>query len=181
MKYLNLIPPTYKDKLRLRRVYSLLKKMIITITLYNILLGLIILIARLILVNNFNRIVNETTLVTMANRKVEQDITNMNKQISGVSTIQKKVVPWPEFLVSFSKIVPDGVVINSLQLETDSGAPSTINGRANTREALLTFESELKKTPFLENVNLPFKNKLDKTNAYFTITMTIKMDRVPSF
>lgn len=181
MKNLNLIPPAYKDRLRLRRVYMLLREMIMAVMLYTIFLGITLLIARLVLVNNFTRIVNETTLVTRENRAVEQQIANMNRQISAAQTIQKTAVPWAEFIVAFSKVVPEGVVINSMQMEADANKRSTINGLAKTREALLDFESKLRDTPFIEKVNLPFKNKLDKTDAYFTITLSVKFDKVPLF
>lgn len=176
---LNLIPPTYKDRLRLQRVYSLIKKFLGIVILYTIFLAITMLIARFILENNFQRIVSETTLVTKENRKTEQQISKMNKQIAAAKSIEKKSTPWAEFILALSMLVPDGVVVNSLNFKSTAGNRSTINGHADTRDALLAFEKRLKETPFVENVDLPFKNKQEKNDINFTITLTIKPEVAP--
>ena len=146
--------------------------------LYTISLGIVLLAARYILVSNFTRIVNETTLVTLDKRVSEQQINNINKQIAGAKQIQKTTVPWPEFLAAFAPLVPDGVVINSIQLTADGQQPSTINGQANTREALLDFQTALISAHFITDVYLPFQSLLSKTDADFDITITILFDKI---
>lgn len=170
---LNLIPPVYKEHLRLQRAFSLVKKFLGIVILYTIFLAIVMLVARLILENNFQRIVSETTLVTKENRKIEQQIVKMNKQIGAAKSIQKSTIPWADFMIAFGGLVPDKVVINSLKFESAAGNRSTINGHADTREALLAFEKRLKETPYFEKVDLPFKNKQEKSDIYFTITVTI--------
>ncbi|OGL86851.1 hypothetical protein A3I40_01020 [Candidatus Uhrbacteria bacterium RIFCSPLOWO2_02_FULL_48_12] len=179
MTNLNLIPPAYKDRLRLQRLYSLVKKFLGIVILYTIFLAITMLVARFVLENNFQRIVSETTLVTTENRKIEQQITKMNKQIAAAKSIQKNSVPWAEFTIALSRLVPNGVVVNSLKFDSAAGNRSAINGQANTRETLLAFESRLKEAPFVEKVDLPFKNKQEKMNIYFTITLTIKPEAAP--
>ena len=105
--------------------------------------------------------------------------TKMSKQIAAAKSIQKNSVPWAEFTIALSRLVPNGVVVNSLKFDSAAGNRSAINGQANTRETLLAFESRLKEAPFVEKVDLPFKNKQEKMNIYFTITLTIKPEAAP--
>lgn len=181
MNNLNLIPPAYKDRLRVQRVYLLIKKMLMLIILYTIFLGIVLLVARFILVNNFIRITDETTLVTKVNREIERRINDLNKEIATAKIIQNKTVPWAEFLVSFAKLVPDGVVINSMTLASEKNNRSIITGVAQTRDSLLSFENKLNQAPFIANIDLPFKYKQDKNNSLFTVTITVKFDKIPLF
>ena len=116
MTNLNLIPPAYKDRMRLQRAYSIFKTLLSEITLYTIFLAISLLLARYVLETNFERIVGETTLVTTVNRETERKIADLNKQISLSRKIQRDEIAWPDFFVSFAKLVPTDVTISSMKL-----------------------------------------------------------------
>jgi hypothetical protein len=82
-------------------------------------------------------------------------------------------------LVAFSALVPDGVTLNAVALDASRGARSTISGQAATRDALLAFKERLQGAPYVGEVELPLEHLLSRTDARFTLTMTLKFDQVP--
>lgn len=175
---LNLIPPEYNDRFRLERVYALLKNIIILTILYTIFLAILILMARYILQRNFNRIVDETTLVTRENKDVESKIVAFNKEISSVKEIQKNNQPWVDSLINITGLIPDGVSLTALKLEAGP-SKSSLSGRATTREALLDLKSRLEGALYLKDITLPVTDLLTRTDVDFTINFTTDPAQVP--
>lgn len=174
---LNLIPPGYKEQFRLQRVFTLLRNIIVAIIFYTIFLALIILLARYVLQGNFNRIVNETTLVTQTNRDTERNIIAFNREIKIASLLEDQAFPWPEFLIHFSKLFSPEVRLTNLKLEPGTQRAAMV-GTATTRTALLAFKDTLEQASYLKDVTLPVTDLLAKTNVNFTITFTVDLSRL---
>ena len=158
----------------------MLRRLFVAGTLYTITLAIIMLVARLILQNNFNRITDETTLATAENHKTERLINELNAKIVAARAIQQGGFKWTDFLVAFPKLVPNGVVLASLQLQA-AGTPSTIAGHATTRDDLLKFRERLTAAPYISNVNLPIGDLLARDNLNFTISLTVDLRQVPPY
>lgn len=173
---LNLIPEIHKDKYRLIRVYQMLKTMVMVITIYTIVVAIIILMARFILQLQFTKIINETTLVTQENHAIEEKITKLNKEISIASSIKSQILPWPEFLESFSSAVPDNVIIKTISFSLEKGA--NVTGNAVSRDDLLKFRDNLLTNPAIKNIELPIGDLLTKNNVDFNMKFTLDLSKV---
>lgn len=168
---LNLIPEEYKKNLRRLHLSELSKRLLIFVMLYTILIAIVLLLARLVLQREFTRIVNETTLVTRENKKVEGQIRLLNEQITTASKLETDTKPWSQFLVLFTSRVPDGIRLTSLDLKTTG--ESTVSGVAATRESLLELKTRLTAMPGLESVELPVSSLLTRDNIDFTIRFRV--------
>jgi len=177
---LNLIPPAYKEQFRLQRIFTLLRSIIVVTIFYTIFLALVVLVARYVLQGNFNRIVNETTLVTQTNRDTERNIATFNREIKTASSLEEQAFPWPQFLIHLTKLFPPEVRLTNLKLEPGRQRAAMV-GTATTRTALLAFKDTLEQTPYLKDVTLPVTDLLAKTNVNFTITLTVDLTRLPAF
>ncbi|PJE75834.1 hypothetical protein COV04_02725 [Candidatus Uhrbacteria bacterium CG10_big_fil_rev_8_21_14_0_10_48_11] len=173
---LNLIPESIKQRVRMQRLYGMLKTTLVVTALFVLVMGIFVLIGRLILQQQFTRIVNETTLITASNRKVEGEIRDLNGKVITAKKIITSTNPWAELVYEIVSILPNEVTVHSIGV-TDKGQ-STITGVATTRDALLAFKDSLEKSPFATDIALPITDLLKREDAPFTITFTVKLDAV---
>lgn len=176
MLTLNLIPESTKEHVRMLRLYRMLRTSLVVVALFTLIIAIIILIGRLILQQQFTRIVNETTLVTTNNRAVETKIRDLNSKVGTAKKILGSTHPWAETVFSILEIMPGGITIDSISL--DAEGKSTINGKAKTRDELLAFKAALEAAPYATNVGLPITDLLKREDAIFSINFTLKPDAV---
>src|SRR3989338_7330732 len=172
---LNLIPPSYKDRFRLQRVYTHLKNVLVATIFYTIFLGITLLAARFILQQNFNRIVNETTLTTKENRDVEKNISAFNREITAAQTIEKTYRPWGDLLIDLTNLVTDDASLVSLKIDAENNQ-GIISGEATNRTALLAFKERLAQAPYITSVSLPVTDLLTREKSRFTLTFTVNFE-----
>src|SRR3989338_2910762 len=91
---LNLISQELKDEIRLKHAYGLLKKIIYILFLILIVSSSCLLAAKFVLQNNFNRIVNETSLITKNTQSYNQKVREINAKFASVSQIQNEYAAW---------------------------------------------------------------------------------------
>lgn len=74
-------------------------------------------------------------------------------------------------LEEISKLVPKGVVVTAIAIERDSATAGTImlQGRAETRSALLTFAEQLDQSELLQAVEVPLDQLAIDTNLEFSL------------
>ncbi len=98
------------------------------------------------------------------------DATNeLNATIASVSVIQANYIQWTSFFVTFADLVPPGIRINSLNIDTDD-LSATLSGTATTRETYQAFLAALETSTLFTSVNSPISNLIQKENISFTIT-----------
>lgn len=176
---LNLIPAHYREQFRRRQLFGQLKSTIVALTLYMVVLAIILLVARIILQNRFNTVVNETTLVTKENREVEQLIKTFNRRLDVAEALQKNSSePWPEFFIALSELTPTDISIQSVRV--DAKKQVEITGVAKARASLLSFKDTLTKQPFVSSLQLPLGSLLAKDNVAFTMTFKLDLTEVPT-
>ncbi|MEW6408124.1 MAG: PilN domain-containing protein [Patescibacteria group bacterium] len=102
------------------------------------------------------------------NKKVQQDIENINKILSRISIIEKNKTIWSETLFELVKITPNDLSFVNLKI-SDEDEKIEIMGLAKTRESLLIFQDNLEKSKYFENVTSPISNIISPTDINFSI------------
>lgn len=102
------------------------------------------------------------------NKKIEQEVENINKILSRVSTIEENKTRWSNTLIELTKITPENLYFSSLKINKQE-KKIEIMGLAKTREGLLKFQDNLEKSEYFENVTSPISNIISPENINFTI------------
>lgn len=169
---LNLIPKDKKVELGLANFFITLKNIIILFLIITILVAISLLATKAALQNHFNIIVGQSTLTTKFASSFNRGVQQFNKKIAAVENIQNNYIVWTDFLIEFSKLVPDGTTIDSIDV---SASQILISGQAKDRQDLLNLEKKLKKTDLFYNVEIPLEDLLKKTNIDFNIKSNVNI------
>jgi len=169
MLKINLISETQKNEANLRQIYKFIKKFsFFTISLV-ILITSSFFFSEKILSKNYSYLKSEEQNVSNNFKKYNERVKTINDKISGVEKIQSEFIPTSNFFPLFSKIIPIGVTINSLNLSPITKS-IRFTGVAKDRESLLNFKSNLENNTLISGATLPLKNILEKENISFDIT-----------
>lgn len=166
MLKLNLLSEEIKKEIKLLHVYKMLRKANYFLIIIIIFIAIIMLVAKVILQNNFNRIVSETTLITKNSQSFSEKARNINSKLQMIEDIQKKNVIWSLLIQDIAKIMPENVSLNSLKIEY---ATNTIyfKGKAADRGGLISFKESLEKKDYFKEINFPIENILEKENVIY--------------
>jgi len=146
---------------------------------------MILLFAKLILQNNFIKIIDEYNLNTRTGRIFSQKINNFNQKINNIEQIQSEFTPWADLLIKITDLTPQNIVLNSLYIEKVT-REIQINGRAKTRQVLLDYQKNLKQAECMvlecleckcfEETEIPLSSLLEKENIDFEIITKLKIN-----
>ena len=177
---LNLIPPQEKKELALRQFYVVIKNLTILFLLFTIIVAIILLVAKIILQNNFNSVVGDNNLTTRYGRILNgQEIESFNQQLLIVTEIQNDYIKWSKFISQLSNLVPENVSLNSLEIKKD-GTTINLTGLARYRDDLLKLQDSLKNFEVLSDINIPLESLLNRENIDFDIKAQINLDKIKS-
>lgn len=174
---LNLISQESKDEIKLKHVYGLIKRVVLMLFILLATSTSFLLFAEFILRSNFNRIVEETTLITKNAQGYNQKAREINAKIASVSQIQSDYVFWSYLLEEILKTTPSSVSFHSFSLDKNSKSIQ-LSGNAKTREGLLAFEQNLKNNKIFQGIDFPIKNILQKNDINFEINFNFDMNEL---
>jgi len=178
MLTLNLVSQELKEEIKSRHLYALLKKMNFILTIIIIIIAIILLSAKIILQNNFNKVVEQTTLLTgNSGKKYADKVRKINARLQTVSQIQNERVPWSRLVEALAEITPGGVALSYLKLD-EKNMSVKLRGKAKTREELLALKNNLENSKIFSNVKSPIKNILRKEDIDFELTADIDADNI---
>lgn len=173
MLTINIIPEAYEKHFRIRKIYFTFRFLMLVVVIYLLLVASLLLLARFFLQREFARIIDETTLVTTENRRLERDIQALNSELQNINAIEKKHKKWANLMISLTQATPAGISLESLQLsDTES---SSLSGNAITRNDLLKFKQNLENIEGIEKVQLPVTDLVTARDLDFKIKFTIKL------
>ena len=155
----------------LTQLYIGIKNLIIFILLISILVAILLLGTKATLQNHFNKIIDETTLVTKYANTFNQDIRQFNGEINALANIQNDHIDWLIFLADLSAMTPADIALNHVSVEKNK---ILMNGTAKTRTALLEFRDGLATSEIFMNVDLPLEYQLKRENIEFSIRATLE-------
>ena len=175
---LNLLPPEKKQDLHLHRIYLLAKNLIIILLLYIIGTAIALLLTKMALQNNFNQIVEQTTLTPRYGNLFNKDIRLFNKRLNAVAEIQEEYTSWSDLIYQLTRLVPPNISLTNISFSPaeKSQEQILITGQAKTRDDLLAFKNNLESSTFLSEVNVPLDNLLKKDDISFSIKARLNLE-----
>lgn len=179
MKIINLLPKPHQEELKYRATFR-------SLLLFS---GLCIISYVLVFAGQFGvriyldhvqRDVQQQTneVKDFANKQENTDLKNrirlINNQISDYTNTAGASPKWSNVLLAFTKVVPDGVAIQSLTVDYRKRLIS-IRGFARTREAVITvYNNILADTEHFQGIDYPLENVTKPTDVSFSFTFTVK-------
>ena len=174
MLTLNLISEEQKKEIKLRHLYSFIKKINLSLIVIAAAVAIILLAAKIILQIKFNDIVAQTTLVTKNNQGYNAKVREINDKIDFVAKVQDDFIAWSKLLTGLAGTTSQN--INLYYLKTNAQDKTVkLKGKARFRSDLLNFKEKLAGLPGLYELDFPLKNILEKENIDFEINAKINL------
>jgi len=155
----------------------MLKKVIYFSIILTIVIAIIILVAKVILQNNFNKVVEQTTLITKNSQGRNARIREVNSTLDYISQIQDNFIAWSYLFEDLSKNINDQVIFRAIKVDKEN-RKIDFKGIAQTRESLLVLKEGLENSDLFLNVDFPIKNILEKENINFEIKAELNIEGI---
>ena len=101
-------------------------------------------------------------------------VENINGKMRQLTQVQDGYVKWSTVLKTVIALVPEGVKLNSLALDKNSGR-LRLAGQANDRADYLNLENKLGDSILVEKVNAPVSNLLHQNDVAFTLEAFLRL------
>lgn len=180
MLRLNLVSKELREEIKSRHVYTLMKKMCMVIIIVSLFISIILLSAKIILQNNFNRIVEQMTLVTSSTNSYNDKVGKINLKINSAQNIQSNYYALSYLIENLSTIIPANLTYSLIQVNLDE-KKLELRGRASDRDDLLDLKNKLEEFGVFKNIESPIQNILQKKDINFIITANIDIPALKEF
>ncbi|HYE22509.1 MAG TPA: PilN domain-containing protein [Verrucomicrobiae bacterium] len=110
-------------------------------------------------------------------KELESRVSALNTQIKNIQNLQKQHYYWSEMLTELANILPGDVRVDFLGVDRTTGLVE-MAGYARSRESVLQFWSNVKKSEYFRDINFPLKNLERATDASFTFTFYVNPEEI---
>jgi len=171
---INLLSPQQKKDLDAKRIFIIIKKLIMLFLLFASIVAVILISARYILEQQLTSLLTQNATQIQASREINEQIIIVNRKIKNAEKIQTDFVKWSNLLIWLSDQTPEDITYNSIKI---SYADTILNikGIAKNRQDLVKFKEKLEESEMLSNVSLPLHNLLAKEDNVFDIEAEINL------
>lgn len=170
---LNLLPGYQKERLAKERIWLIVHAVVGLVLLSVTVSAIILTIARTVLIGQYTKIKQDTSLVNVEHLNLENNIDRLNKNLANADKMQLTWSKWTALLSDLDKIIPPSVTINYLDVNRESGS-LRLNGWSPDRDTLLSTKAALENSPLLESLDAPLSNFLAKDNIEFRFTAKLR-------
>jgi len=172
---LNLLSPTQKEYLRYERAYLQIRTVMWLMLTFTVIISGLLLVARLMLQDNYATVLTTTTLVNDKNKSIDRDIGSLNKSLKEAESIQADFIKWSKIIIDINKAIPDNVELSYLNLEQKTRL-FNLNGKALNRDDFLALKANLEALSYFEELSSPLTNLLLREDVNFEFTGKIKKE-----
>jgi hypothetical protein len=166
MILLNLIPAFQKELLTREKKFLIIHSIVGIIVVVIAIHAIILSVARIILVNHFNTLRHDTSLVKVEHQKIHSEIDTANKKIDDTVKIQATFSKWSLLLLDLTEIIPKDIRLDFVHINQETGA-FKITGMAPTRSSLLDAKTSLESDSLIQFLDAPLSNFIDKEDINF--------------
>jgi Tfp pilus assembly protein PilN len=182
MKLINLLPKSENRELKL----TLLGQQMINFWIY-VSLSLIVFFILALAVNVFlrseitknNNVIEskKQELSSSNTQQLEARVQALNSQIRAIDNLRENHYNWSEVMLELSRVTPEDVRLNVVSIERASGKVE-VTGNGLTRDAVIEFWANVKKSKYFRNINFPFSNLEQDKNAQFEYSFYVNFDSI---
>lgn len=128
-------------------------------------------IAKIILTNEINNL-EKNTIIKNQNYEIgisKKSIESFNEKIGYINTNYLTGNDYNTILLQFVELVPRGITLSTITID-GKNSETSINGKANDRNTLLEFQSQLENSPYFDATELPLSSLTNPTDISFVIS-----------
>jgi len=173
MLRLNIIPEHQKKEIKLKYFFDHLKNFFEVIFFVSILYVIVFLILKLILSNHFIATIESTTMLTKRTEDFSRKVSDINKRVSNVATIQEEFIYWSKLIEHIRQNQSYDLKLDQISVNKNKNE-IVFSGNAETRDTLLNFKKKIEDLGFFEEIKLPIQSLLQKNDINFNLTVKIK-------
>lgn len=122
-----------------------------------------------VLVEQSNMLTRRSQEISQSFTYYNQEVGAINKNIDMVSSAGRNFGLLTPRFWAITGSLPTDIQLKSIALSIESAGNMAISGVAKSRDALLNYEKELQKLPWVTKTILPTSQLLQKTDINFTI------------
>lgn len=167
---LNILSPDYKKNLDLERAYNKIKDFSFVIVLLASCMLIILLISNVMLQNFYEIYLGQNVNLFNQNKDLFKNIESFNALLISTDGIQANHINWPQIFADLLSLVPANIEIRSLNC---ANGKISIAGNAKTRDDMIIFADNLKKSTYFNNIKSPITNLFKKEDVDFTLDMDL--------
>ena len=168
--YLNLLPKREKTKIRLERLYRLIKKEAVFLLVILLLLNIGVFYIK----NTLEQNLTEIQSVLKQNKEKEgfliTKVASFNQDTDGFKEIQDSFFNKSKIFLELFKLIPKGISLTSVSLKENNEL--ILQGNSQNREQLLKLKKNLN-NGFMVDIDFPISNLLKQKQDHFVISGTV--------
>jgi len=172
---INLLPPQQKRDLLGEERFKLILILVILLLVFLILLSLILLSIKIYISGQAE---SQKILANLGEKELPQfntlkeKLNSINQDLSKVDSFYEGQFNLTEFLERISKIIPEGIYLNSFSYQKDTSR-ITLSGFSPTVEVLVDFKESLEKQKDFKEIRFPPVVWIKLVNIDFDLTFKI--------
>ncbi|MDO8265127.1 MAG: hypothetical protein Q7T34_02025 [Candidatus Parcubacteria bacterium] len=181
---INLLPPQFKEELKMEESYRMTLILGILITLFFVSLGLVLLSVNLYLTG---QVESQQISIQAADREIktpeaiatEEKIISLNKTVSGLNSFYQKQIKASASLEEIAGILPEGSYATQISFTPnpegkDYNFKVSFSGFAETRQILFQLKQNIENNGDFSDLYFPPSNWVEPNDVNFTLTFFIK-------
>src|SRR3989338_9917028 len=172
---LNLLSPSQKEYLRYEHAYIYMRTVMWLMLTFTVIISGLLLVARLMLQDNYATVLTTTTLVNDKNKSIDRDIGSLNKSLKEAESIQADFIKCSKIIININNSIPDNVELSYLNLEQKTRL-FNLNGKALNRDDFLALKANLEALSYFEELSSPLTNLLLREDVNFEFSGKIKKE-----
>ena len=156
---INLLPPDFKKQLRAARNNTVIRRYYLLLLMSAGLLAIVFGVGFVVTLDQEAKhisIKQESEQAAKAYEDTRKAAENFSKDLAVAKTILASDVRFSQLISDIAGVIPSGVVLRNLSLNTDdaSNSPLTISANAKTYDDAVELKNSLEQSPIFENVSL---------------------------
>lgn len=168
MLRLNILSEESKKEIKLITIYKAIKRLSFFVFSLLLIYTVTFQASKMILKKYSTDSYNNNLATNKDSEEYVTKVKEVNEQIIEARDIQNNFVYWSNVLNNLSQIAKEGISFSQVTVDKKSNS-FIIMGKADTRDKLLDFKSDLENLSYVETVDLPINNLLKKDDISFTI------------
>jgi hypothetical protein len=174
---INLIPKEQKETLKKVRFYFYLKEAIVLFFLFISIISIILLASYYYLEKQLVETKITNILNTTSGEDLNHKIISVNKKIKEAENIQKNFSYNHKIVEKFLTLNFNNISLNQIKIYNQQNIIE-FSGISKTRSDLLKLKVNLEEQTWINRVDLPIANLIDKENNIFNIKIEINRDQL---
>lgn len=165
MVRLNLLPTKEKNLIRRQRLQQLIVVSLLIFVISASIVSLELFWGKQLLKDNFP----SYDISLNRNKLLVENVKKINFNLTTIDKIQKEYIPISPIFIALSEIASDNLQIRLFNFDKEKKS-FQLRGWANSREDLLTFQTNLEKIEFFKSVKTPVSNLLKQQDIDFELS-----------